>query len=504
MRRRAALVLVVGLALAWRLVLMGRYYGWEESDYGNLAMVRGVLDGHFLHYDMNHMPGYYALAAGLLALVGNTVVAARAVTLMGGLVSLALAVILAERLAGRTAAVLAGLLLVIQPEFALYSTSSLREPVYAAMVMGMLAALSWERMALAGVLAGGAFLVRFDAALVLGPVLLVHALGQAPRGRRLAAGLLPLALAIVTWSAYCAVDHGTPWFWTHSVDVNVQTGLGAEASTAAQWALHGLHIVVALGAHLLPWRIGWGPWVGLGVSLVLAPWRRHGLARTWSVLALTMTGFWLGIGFSAQHDPDHNLYWKWLCPIVPVLLPLGVAGLLRQARRLRPSLTVALVGLCMVQAGTSSLRETRRQLQRSAGWYAPQLHLAEWIEGAVPEDAPMLLDNIPACWIGRKHNQRPLTSWFDVPVPPDQPDAFADWVARAHLRYVLWFREDWTQAPLVAPFLAQGGTWTHGPVRLVQVAREDGYGWIFYEVQDSAQPAKAPVVPVLDGAGGDG
>ena len=32
-------------------------YGWEESDYGNLAMVYGVGSGFTIM--MNHMPGYY-------------------------------------------------------------------------------------------------------------------------------------------------------------------------------------------------------------------------------------------------------------------------------------------------------------------------------------------------------------------------------------------------------------------------------------------------------------
>jgi len=492
--------LVLALALAWRLLLMGRYYGWEESDYGNLAMVRGVLDGHFLHYDMNHMPGYYALGAALLAVVGDTVVAARGVTLLGGLVSVGLAMWLAERLAGRTAALLAGLLLVVQPELALYSTSSLREPVYAAFVLGMLAALSRERLVLAGTLAGAAFLVRFDAALVLGPILALHALGRAPRPRRLVGALVPLCLTILAWSAYCAVDHGTPWFWQHAVDVNVETGLGAEATGRGEWVLDGLRVAGTLGAWLLPWRIGWGTWLGLLLGLALAPWRSHGLGRTWAALALAMTGFWLGIGFSAQHSPDHNLYWKWLCPVVPVIVPLGVAGLLRVGSRLRPGLAAALVGLALVQAGASNLKETRRQLQRSEAWYGPQLRLAQWIEATVPEDVPMLLDNIPACWIGRRDNERPLTSWFDVPAPPDDPDAFAAWVAQAHLRYVMWFREDWTQAPVVAPFLAAGGTWSRGSVRLVETGREDGYGWIFFEVQERGQDA----VPVLDAPPGDG
>ena len=37
-------------------VLIQHFWGWEESDYGNLQMVRGVFDSGFCSYDMNHMP----------------------------------------------------------------------------------------------------------------------------------------------------------------------------------------------------------------------------------------------------------------------------------------------------------------------------------------------------------------------------------------------------------------------------------------------------------------
>ena len=100
----------------------------------------------------------------------------------------------------------------------------------------------------------------------------------------------------------------------------------------------------------------------------------------------------------------------------------------------------------------------------------------------------MLLDNIPACWIDRRRHERPLTSWFDVPVPANQPAAFGRWIARQDMGWVLWFREDWTQAPVVAPFLADGGVWTDGSVVLTEVRREDGYGWIFFRVDRVGEP----------------
>ncbi len=471
---------------------MGRYYGWEESDYGNLAMVRGVLDGHFLHYDMNHMPGYYGLSAVVLSVVGDAVLAARAVSLAGGLVALLLAVALARRLSGGLAAAVVALLLVFQPEFALYAATSLREPLYAAYVLGCLLLLGRERLVLAGVVAGAAFLVRFDAAAILGLVMTVHALGRGPRLRRLLAVLAPLALTIATWSTYTWLDHGTPLFWQHAVSVNVETGLGAEAEGRLQWVGNGLSVVAALFARLLPSRIGWGPWLGLLATPLWVPWRRHGLARTSALLAAVMVGFWLSIGFVGQHSPDHNLYWKWLCPVVPVAVPVAVAGLQWLLGALPPRVGRVLLGLAIVQALFAGLLETRRQVERSAAWYGPQLHLAQWIEAEVPDDVPLLVDNIPACWIDRRPHERSLTSWFDVPVSPADPAAFAAWLHREGIGWVLWFREDWTQAPVVAPFLARGGDWSAGDVHLHEVAREDGYGWILFSVEGVAGPERPP------------
>lgn len=477
---------IVALGALWRLFLMGRYAGWEESDYGDLAMIRGVLDARFLHYDMNHLPGYYALGALVLALVGDTVVAAKATSLAGGLVALGLAVALTDRVYGRAAAWIAGVLLIFQPEFALYAASSLREPVYAAFVMACLAALASERLGLASVAAGGAFLIRMDGAAALGPVLVAHALGRPGAAGRLAWAVLPLAATMVAWSAYCRWDHGTFWFWSHAVAVNIETGLGAEAPTRLEWGLEGAKVAGAMLGWMLPWRIGWVVWLGLLVAVARAPWPRHGIRRTWVIAAVCLAGVWGGMGFTAQHHWTHNLYWKWMHGIVPVLVPVGVAGLLAAIGRAREALGASvarvLLGLALLQAVVSYLRETERQVQLSARLYAPQVALARWIEAEVPESTPMILDNIPACWIGRDPHERPLTSWMDVPTPPGDEAAFARWLAERGIQYVLWFKEEWTEAPRYAPFLAAGGRWEHLGVRLDEVAREDEYGWIFFTV----------------------
>jgi hypothetical protein len=204
------------------MFLCTQYFGWEESDYGNLAMVKGVVDHGFLNYDMNHLPMYYFLSAIVMSLIGNATIAAVSVSMCAGVLTVLLGFLLTDRLSGRRAAWTVGVLLIFQPELALYSASSLREPVYAAAVLGTLLALTHERLILASLIAGAAFLTRMDALPILAPVLLIHAIGKPDWGPRVAKAILPLVLAVVGWSFYCKLhpEYQTFAFWGHSVAVN--------------------------------------------------------------------------------------------------------------------------------------------------------------------------------------------------------------------------------------------------------------------------------------------
>jgi hypothetical protein len=86
-KEEGVLLLLILLAGAWRFFLMDIFAGWEESDYGNLAMVRGVYESGFRHYDMNHMPGYYGLAALGLLFTEDTVWAAKMCSWLGGMLA---------------------------------------------------------------------------------------------------------------------------------------------------------------------------------------------------------------------------------------------------------------------------------------------------------------------------------------------------------------------------------------------------------------------------------
>ena len=490
--RRALVASFTALGAVWRLLLMQIYYGWEESDYGNLAMARGVLESGFRHYDMNHLPMFYGLSALVMAVVGDAVLATRIVAFGSGALTVALGVWLADRILGRRVAWFVGAFLVFQPELALYSASSLREPVYAAALLGALALLTRERLAAASLAAGVGFLTRMDALLAVGPALALHALGRRPRLGRLLLAVAPLAGVVIAWALYCQEVHGTWQFWSHSVSVNVETG-GVEGETpAAERLLEGLGVSAALFFQVLPTRIGVFAWVGLIAGVVATPWMRHDLRRTLTVMTLGLLGFWLGIAFIAQHEPGHNLYWKWLHAPAPFLLLVGVAGAWRLLDRLGgvlgPTGVKVLAAAGLAQGLWAMGAETKRQLDLSAALYKPQLELAKWIEAEVPESTTLLVDNIPGCWLDRRAHKRTMWTWFDVPVPPEDDEAFAAWLRAEEVGYVLWFAEEWTQAPVIAPWLGEPGADETAVVidgiTLTPLWADDDYGWRFYRVEE--------------------
>ena len=489
----SGLWVVSGLVLAgvWRLLLGSWYAGWEESDYGNLAMIQGVLAGGFRHYDMNHMPGYYAASAMVHAVVSDAVIAGRTVALLGGLVAWVGGVWLAWRVGGRLAAAIAGLLLITQPEFALYAASTLREPMYAAGLVGFVAGLILRRPGLAALAGVVAFSVRFDAVAILPAIATIHAIRMRSGWRAWLGALLPVFVAVILWSVYCRYDHGTYQFWSHSVGVNLETGLGAESEGPVAWAMAGLWVSVRLVAWLLPWRVGWGVWLAAVGMLVAVRWRAPHPIRTLAAGALIATSFWGAVGFVGQHSPEHNLYWKWMMPLVPLVVPLGAVGLSRAHSLLSVRFGPWIAGIALAavlgQAFLSHGRETHRQLALSEELYAPQVALGRWFEDEVPESTTVLVDNIPACWINRQPNERQMVSWFDVPVKGGG-EPLADWLTTQGVPWVIWFREDWTQAPAVAPELASGGTVRVGQLSLIERAREDAYGWILYEVTGEGIP----------------
>ena len=479
------------------------YYGWEESDYGNLAMIKGVVDHGFTQYDMNHLPMYYFLAGVVMSVVGDAGLAGLIVSMGAGVLTVVLGVLLANQVGGRLAAGIAAVFLVVQPELALYSSSTLREPVYAVAVMACLLSLVRDRLAWASLFAGVAFLTRMDALLILGPVLFVHAVGARLSVRRLFSALLPLFSAVIAWSLYCGFhpEYQTFAFWGHSVSVNLETGGAQEGGGLAAWAKDGAGVSGVLWSKVLLSRIGLGLWLAWMATFLLTPWRSHGPRRTLGLASLLLLGFWLAIGFTAQHEPGHNLYWKWLHGVLPVGIVLGSATLVRAHEKMGAWMgragSSAVLALVLLQALLSMRAETQRQIQLSEQINGPQVSLAKWIEAETSENAALILDNIPERWLSRRDHGRSFHSWMDIVECPEIPEGcgltraeFGNYLFENGISYVLWFKERWTKAPIAANYLGDEQDHVLGPVML-QPLRSDRLeevdGWVFYEVVASGR-----------------
>jgi len=475
--------LLIIAALIWRALLWPDFFGWEESDYGNLAMARGVLDSGFTAYDMNHLPLYYGLSALVLAVAGNTEFATTTVSLSGGIGALVLAILIARELFGQRAGWIAGICLIGQPEFALYSVSALREPLYACFLLASTYALIRERLGMASLWAGFAFLVRFDALLILGAVLCFSCVRRGFNAQRAARALGPLLSCVAIWMLYCGVQHGTWQFWAHSVAVNLETGGAGNVSGNTGWILQGLSVVWGLTTSVLPQHFSWVLFLSGAAAVISLVGTSHPGVRAYWLTTGLLLGFWLAIGFIGQHEVGHNLYWKWLLPLTPYWA-IGAGAVLarvgeRSLQAMGSAATFLVAGILLAAMGSQQLSETERQIQLSETLYKPQVELAREIEQTIPEDQVLLVDNIPGCWLNRRPHNRTMWTWMDVPV---SGEAFGDWLIAEEIRYVLWFKEDWTQAPRVAPSLGVKPTVSIGSVTLVEIKREDQYGWVWYRV----------------------
>jgi hypothetical protein len=202
---------------------------------------------------------------------------------------------------------------------------------------------------------------------------------------------------------------------------------------------------------------------------------------------LLNTLLWLAIGFVAQHDYHHNLYWKWLYVLVPFWMMFAADAIAASVNAFRSRLAVRLVVMLALATGTgySFFLQTEMQLDMSDRLYRPQVEVAQWVEANVPEGTTMIFDNIPACYIDRKPHSWNFISWFDVTVPPGDESAMEKYIVDHKIKYVLWFKEDWTQAPMIAPYLAEPIEHTIGRFHFVPMFHEEEYGFIFYRIENA-------------------
>ncbi len=563
-RNRAAtqFLTLFTLAALTRVVLSDRFFGWEEGDYGNLMMIREVVDSGFTWFRTAHMPGWYSMAAMLQWTHEDPRTSALGMTLCFSSLNVALAGLLTRKLLSPAAGWLAGTWLIFQPEMVLYGVSTLRSPVFTSLAFLAMAFLIWGARARGFGLTALAFLVRMEAFFSFYvPALWAWTRDRGQGIRRIGLPIVLLFGVVIGWQAYISLvqerclgvefnlqDIHRCWqtaFILGPLTQNLAPDVhgGQAAFDLGAWLIQGLSTSWVLLTWTLPRKLSWVILIAAAVGLVamLRGTGRTG-CRTVAVYAVFALGIWLLEGFLAHHDPNHNLYWVWLLPAVPFLAVLGAAGWFTIDRRLSAApkaLRLAILVTMFAAPLPSFQAEAAYQMERAEQWYRPQLDLSRWMEERLPAGTGVLVSSIPEVWLKRQEQGLRIYSWWLLPdeirvsveeellrIPrrselydryqsnPENVrfselplaaqllklERVGHYLQREKIHYVMWFEEDWTEAPNIAPFLGyqydsqgrlsetpqlQAGPVTLTPVDQTPPLSQQGYGWVLYVVTET-------------------
>jgi len=491
MRDRKAIQAALGIALGgllWRLLLVYRYYGTEEEDYGNLGLILGTLQSHFTYIETEHMPLFTSLAAAATAITRDAHSGGEAVAALGGAATIFFTVLIGWRWLSPLTGVLAGLLVAFQPDAALTAATPLRISTYVALTLAGVYAVGEKRAVLGGLAFAAAFLTRFDAAFTLLPALLVLAAWR--RDKALLTPAAILGATVVGWAIYYRATLGTFAFW------------GAVADRTTGEAGGGIGTVIQLLGGMVVPHVGLAVVLAAPVGVWLAlrePGRIDDRIRWLALSAGATFGFFVVAVFLSDYRWDHNLFWKWMVASVPFLALFGAHGGVRGVGERRGAAVIAgVVAVGLLTAAQYTL-QTRDQIARSDLWYGTQVRLMDWVEEAYPDDVTLVADLIPATYLGRKPTRRRVLRWSTGNVPEGLAiDDFGTWLLTERVALVITFREDWVRSAQKAPWLNGLAPLRVGPVGLVPQAMEPEYGWVAWRVDRPGAIPSPTIEPPID------
>ena len=497
------------LSLAYRSYLSGIYFGAEEEDYGNLGLILGTLQSGFSYVETQHMPLFTSLAAALTAVTSDAEQGGELIALFSGSLGVAALTWIGWRWLHPLTGLLAGLLLTFHPDAALHAATPLRISTFVFFSLAGIGLVGERRPIRGALLFSLAFLTRFEAAFTLLPALACLSVVRRTRGNIIGTSIF--ALTVGAWALYYRSIEGTFRFWG---DVVTRTTEGASSLVHPEtvWGV----MTGMLPAHL-----------GFAVAIA-APFGAFLIARTNEKPRDQKRWLLLSGASLSSYAADHNLFWKWSVASVPFLLLAGshafvtvgtaIQRRLAESERTRLGILTPIALsflLALVTVSIDYTKVTSGQLQRSAQWYGTQVHLMEWVESNYPADVVLVADNIPATWLSRIENERHVVRWSatqptEEPPPEDGPawvpsglsrDGFGSWLIEHGVSLVVVFSENNRGSLTKAPWLGDLRPQRLGPAQLHPIAREEGYGFIAWQVRGDGAPDHPTGLPPVEAGG---
>jgi 4-amino-4-deoxy-L-arabinose transferase-like glycosyltransferase len=439
-----ALALILGAAFVLRFVVLGQFPDvqadeglWTHGSKNRLLFGDWFLDGR-AHFFLS--PVYHALSLLSFGVFGPSIASARLVSALAGVVTVGLTALLALRLTGnRPVALLAGIVVAIDPWAVITSRQAMTESVLLAFVLGSAVFLTGRKrtdLALAGVLFALAILTKLNAlslGLAFGGYLLVRPPDDdttARPGKRwrnnlvdgVLFGAVALGLAAAGYWLVSRIDPG------RFVDVFARELGGAhagsgreEASVFGRW---GPNPVVA-GRSLLE-VVRANPFLFcLGALGGVVAWGQQMRGRLLLLLWLAVA---FGFPLTQIYQPVRYFY-----PVVPPLAVL-VAVLLVTLSSLSGGRRTLVAAVGVVVAFNLAYLSTNFLANRGSRAVA----VAEWVRQHTDPSDPVLV----AAHFATDLPNRAYS--YDL-VAPD-PSTLDRAVLDLGIRYVIWDDAEWSAA----------------------------------------------------------
>ena len=442
--RRLAAVLIGAIALAMSIPALGSWCIWSPDCFWYLTRARCLAEtGSFPAERLLAPPGLPVLLAPLIGLYGELpLFSVRVLMALCWAAVAGMTYLIHRRELGERWGMLAGVLVAMSTVFANFALSPLSEPVFTALLCGLLIFMErwhregppkYEEAACVGLLAGGAVLIRSMGIAILPiPVWLILRCGKASATKRIGRVAVYLACAIgplLAWELrqrqfVGGQGYGHVWTEARSTERTASTGIALQLERLAEF---GPKRIDSIKEVLLPkgvfWRLFNPPFDGLAnwligggiVVLAIGRFAKLGAPQDGCLLAT--------IGILSLWPYDEGV--RLVVPLVPILVayPLRLAIGLRQVsyglvwgRRIA---TVCVSLLLFAYAWDMMRWQTRigvmreksaaslRLMAELAAWETAHLPAGAAVLGITPERSNAKLLLAGAAYLGR-HSLRPV------------------------------------------------------------------------------------------------
>jgi 4-amino-4-deoxy-L-arabinose transferase-like glycosyltransferase len=475
-RSRWLLVGILALFIISASLTLSRYYFIQPDSAYLLALGKNIAGGNGLTINngphWRYPPAYPALAGWLYLLLGDLEAAGHLVSVLSGVLTIALVYTLTARKYDRRTALIAALLLALNPLFVWICTAATAEGfyalAYASFILVMLALLSrpsWWAALSAGLVAAVAYLTRAEGFLFL-PLGFVTLLVAWWRGRRgWAASSAALALFLAGWLAlafpYMLFLRENLGGWTVSGKITQNIERVSEAIyTGDERQLREQPFWMHESPGLLPYLVGNFPRVAeryIGFTLAAL---KQAISEAWPILLLFIWFCVLGLRDGTTRGwhllwfasplviyPLAHIEIRYVTPTFVALAPLIAWGMsrawspLREADRmvrLRRGLVILTIVILMVGNGLYVRKIPEAPTEQKA--------LAEW-----------MLKNLPDARSARISAQFPYVNFYtgneDFRYLP-WTDTLAEGLSLARSRHLDYLVIDRRTIPIARPYLA--------------------------------------------------